>query len=223
MNMNKKTMDLLGRKIISKSSVWLLLTLLSGAATAEIYQYTDSSGNVYLTDRRMPSSGYVLEKRLSFDQYGSKGNKLTRPSGNKWTRAVLKKRRDKLEPVISRVARENSIKPDLLHAVIRVESAYNVKALSPKGAQGLMQLMPQTAKSYGASDPFDARQNISAGARYLRYLLKRYNQNLELALAAYNAGETAVDKYGKKIPPYPETRNYVKKVMMFYTDKSRTG
>lgn len=104
----------------------------------------------------------------------------------------------------------------LLHAVITVESKYNPSAVSRKGAVGLMQLMPATARQYGVADLYDPEQNIQGGAKYLRDLLAQFNGDLKLSLAAYNAGENAVARYGNHIPPYRETRNYVSRVMDFY-------
>lgn len=104
----------------------------------------------------------------------------------------------------------------LLHAIITVESSYNHRAISAAGARGLMQLMPATAKRFEVKDSFDAKQNIQGGSRYLRYLLRLFNGNLRLALAAYNAGENAVIKHGNRIPPYKETQNYVQKVLLTY-------
>jgi soluble lytic murein transglycosylase-like protein len=104
----------------------------------------------------------------------------------------------------------------LLRAVIVVESGFDVDAVSRAGAQGLMQLMPETARAYGVVDPFNARENLQAGALYLRDLIDRYDQDYELVLAAYNAGESAVAKFGGRIPPYAETLHYVPKVLGLY-------
>src|SRR4029453_9654901 len=114
--------------------------------------------------------------------------------------------------LIAEPAALNNVRPSLVRAVIQVESGFNPRAVSPKGAMGLMQLMPATVARFGVLDPFNPSENIRAGVRYLRLLLDKYNDNEQLALAAYNAGPTAVDKYGNKIPPYKETRNYVQRI-----------
>ena len=116
-----------------------------------------------------------------------------------------------LDRLVQSVAAQNSLPPELIHSVIKVESNYNPYAISPKGALGLMQLIPSTAERFGVADVFNPAQNIQGGARYLKYLLDLYNGDYALALAAYNAGEAAVAKYGG-IPPYVETRNYVEQV-----------
>ncbi len=113
---------------------------------------------------------------------------------------------------IREVAARHGVAADLVEAVIRVESAFNPRAVSNKGAQGLMQLMPRTASSLGVRNAFDPRENIEGGVRHLRYLLDRYPGNVPLALAAYNAGEKAVDYYGS-VPPYAETQQYVQRIL----------
>lgn len=117
---------------------------------------------------------------------------------------------------VQRASLDTGIDAALLHAVITVESGYNQAAVSPKGAAGLMQLMPGTARRYGTSDPLDPRENIRAGASYLRDLLIMFDNNLELALAAYNAGENAVIRHGHRLPPYTETQRYVPLVVAHY-------
>ena len=120
----------------------------------------------------------------------------------------------RFENIIHRTADKHQVDASLIKAVIHTESYFNPNATSIKGASGLMQLMPATAERYGITDLYSPRQNIDAGVRYLRDLIKRYPKKIKLALAAYNAGENAVDKY-KGIPPYRETQNYVKKVLKY--------
>ena len=120
---------------------------------------------------------------------------------------------------IARAARASGVDPHLLHAVISVESGHNARAVSPKGAAGLMQLMPDTARRYGVADRFDPDQNVMGGALYLRDLMLRFDNRLELVLAAYNAGEGAVERHGRVIPPYAETRRYVPRVIERYRRK----
>ncbi|MDO9165416.1 MAG: transglycosylase SLT domain-containing protein [Rhodoferax sp.] len=117
---------------------------------------------------------------------------------------------------ISAAAQASGIDADLLHAVVKIESGFNPNAVSPKGAQGLMQLMPATARRYGVADPFDAAQNLRGGAHHLRDLLNQFSNNKELALAAYNAGAGAVLAHGRRIPPYAETARYVPAVLQTY-------
>ncbi len=127
--------------------------------------------------------------------------------------------RDRYAPVIDRVAMRYGVHPDLIDSLIHIESAFNPRAVSRKGARGLMQLMPKTASLLGIRDVFDPLQNIDGGARHLRGLLLRYRGNLGLALAAYNAGQRPVDQY-RGVPPYPETQHYVKQVLWRYQDRT---
>ena len=120
-----------------------------------------------------------------------------------------------LDLIIFRAGEKEGVDPRFIHAVIKQESRYNPKAVSHVGAEGLMQMMPGTAKRFGLKDPFDAAANVAAGTKYLKFLLKRFNGDVSLALAGYNAGEGSVDKY-KGVPPYGETQNYVKKIVGNY-------
>ncbi len=124
-------------------------------------------------------------------------------------------RRTALWPTVEEAAHSHGLDPRLVDLVIRMESGYNPRALSPKGARGVMQLMPETASLYGVANAFDPLQNIRAGVHYLKDLLQRFNSNVALALAAYNAGPGAVEKNGG-VPPYDETQNYVKAILMAY-------
>jgi soluble lytic murein transglycosylase-like protein len=126
----------------------------------------------------------------------------------------------RIDEIIVMAATRHGIEPLLLYSVMSQESAFKSQAVSPKGARGLMQLMPATAARFGVKDIFDPEQNIHAGARYLRFLLDLFGGDVSLALAGYNAGEGAVKKYGYAVPPYPETINYVRKIKRRYTNLS---
>src|SRR3990170_4847701 len=122
------------------------------------------------------------------------------------------------EEEILRAAKRHNLDPDLVKAVIKVESNFNSSAISRKGAIGIMQLMPDTADDYNVSNPFNPKENIDGGTKYLKKLMEMFSGDLKLALAAYNAGENAVIKYGFRVPPYSETIDYVEKVLMHYNN-----
>ena len=174
----------------------LLLALYAcGGARAAIYIYEDDRGLVHVTNVARQA-----------DRSAAPG-------------AVPRQTGQRYRDLVDEAARRCEINASLIHAVIRTESGYRPDAVSPKGAVGLMQLMPATAQRYGVTDLRDPGQNILGGARYLRDLLGLFDNDLALTLAAYNAGEDAVMRYGG-IPPYPETRQYVLKVLAHY---ERTG
>jgi soluble lytic murein transglycosylase-like protein len=181
-------------------TVGALLTAGVVPADAQIYSWRDDNGNLVLSnkprDGAAPATSYAVPKADTI----------------RATRYVPAARSQRWDDVIVEHSREQGVRPDLVRAVVQVESAYNPNAVSPKGAQGLMQLMPATARELGVRNVFNPIENIRAGIMYLRRLLDRYNNDEVLALAAYNAGPTAVDKYGEKVPPYRETRDYVTKV-----------
>jgi len=128
---------------------------------------------------------------------------------------VEPKQNKKFDKIIKAVAEKYNLEASLIHSIIRTESDYDPHCISSKGALGLMQLMPETARIYGVGNPFEPRDNIEGGARYLKDLISLYDRRTRFVLAAYNAGQTAVKKYGG-IPPYPETKNYIEKVMDSY-------
>ena len=181
--------------------------LLSSVVSADVYKYRDLRGHVYLTDKPMP--GMTLIKRFNFSTGRPKATARD-------SLAAMRERRKRLTGLIEEAAQATSLPPALIHAVVRAESAYRADAVSSKGAVGLMQLMPATAERYGVTDREDPVQNLNGGTRYLRDLLQMFDRDLQLALAAYNAGENAVIRYGNAIPPFAETQDYVRKVIRFY-------
>jgi soluble lytic murein transglycosylase-like protein len=127
-----------------------------------------------------------------------------------------------LEQAVSRAAQQHHVQPALLLAVMKAESSFNPTVVSKAGAVGLMQLIPETAIRHGVRNLYDTNENVIGGAKHLRYLLDRFHGNIRLALAAYNAGERKVDRYGQ-IPPYKETQDYVKKVLVYYRSYKKDG
>jgi len=187
-------------RIVFSALAWLCsLWFVQGVGAGGAYRLIDDEGVIHITDapndpRYRPISGFS----------GTASGWLRLPTGTQFGSAFSQEIRE--------TAARYGVNPALVEAVIRIESAFNPWAVSSKGAQGLMQLMPRTASALGVRDAFNPRQNIEGGVRHLRYLLDRYPGNVPLALAAYNAGEGAVDSYGG-IPPYTETRQYVQKVL----------
>jgi len=186
----------------------LCLTLLPASAGAQIVASRDANGHIVLGN--VPRPAAVQETREIVRTYPVEPT--PKPAVIRTTSRATSDRVKMYEGLISEHARLNDIRPDLVRAVVQVESAYNPYARSPKGAAGLMQLMPGTAQRFGVKNAFNPEENVRAGVAYLRQLLDRYENNEELALAAYNAGPKAVDKYGEKVPPYAETKNYVFKI-----------
>ena len=189
------------------AAVALTATLLIPAtARADIYAYTDDKGIKHFTN--IPG----LDRRY----------KLIRKEGPMAPRAATTSYMPseaeilRYQSIVAVASRTHGVDDSLVHAVISAESAYNPRAVSRAGAQGIMQLMPDTARRYGVSNAMDPVENIHGGVKYLKDLLAMFNGNAELAVAGYNAGENAVIRYGNKIPPYAETVNYVPKVMDFY-------
>jgi soluble lytic murein transglycosylase-like protein len=172
-------------------------------ASAQIYSWRDVRGNLVLSNRRQPGGG-ASQVMASYP--------VPQAANIRATRFATADRGRLYDDLIADSSRVGGVRADLVKAVVQVESAFNPNARSPKGAMGLMQLMPATAEHFGVRNPFNPAENIRAGVAYLRQLLDRYQDNEELALAAYNAGPGAVDKHGQTVPPYRETRNYVAQI-----------
>jgi soluble lytic murein transglycosylase-like protein len=173
-------------------------------ASAQIYAWRDANGTLVLSDRTIdaPTDVYVVE--------GAPAYRTTRPDHTASPDDHLD--RDRFDALVVQHAGRHALRPELVRAVIQVESGFNPRARSVKGAMGLMQLMPATALALGVRNPYDPDENIRGGTTYLRQLLDRYDGNEELALAAYNAGSGAVDRHGGRVPPYRETVDYVHRV-----------
>lgn len=185
--------------------VILALAAVPGFARADVYSFTDADGVLHFSN--VPSDPrYQLLIAAPRETTAA----LEAPPINWLARSA------QYDGVISGAAKAAAIQAALVRAVIVVESGFNPRAVSSKGAIGLMQLQPATARRYGVKNIYDPEQNVRAGARYLSDLLVRFDSNLELALAAYNAGEDAVERYGRHIPPYRETLTYVPSVMRVY-------
>jgi soluble lytic murein transglycosylase-like protein len=206
---------LLTRRIPLAILILPLISVGSGILSplwADIFRYQDENGVVHFTNVPTGSKYQLLYKeyemgRSSIPSKGI-GKAVSSKISNGGNAPFL---RDHIEEA----SQQYGVDPKLIQAVIHVESNFDPQAISPKGAQGLMQLMPQTARELQVVDPFSPRDNIVGGARYLRYLLDLFNQDLSLALAAYNAGPEKVNLY-HGVPPYLETRTYVQKVLQIY-------
>jgi hypothetical protein len=197
-------------------TAWLVAAALAASGTvgwearADFYRYVDDHGVVHLTD----SPADPRYRNFQFGASGGSGSGILvlmrqhRPMRDDGTSSAA------FDRLIAREARRHGVSPALVKAVVKAESNFHPEAVSSQGAQGLMQLMPDTADSLGVSDPFRPEENVWGGTRYLREMLDRY-RNVRHALAAYNAGPSAVDRFGG-VPPYPETQEYVDRVLDYY-------
>ena len=182
------------RGYIFSTVVGLSLLFLENPAGADIYRYVDANGTIHFTNiPTSPRYRLFREERRTL-----RGNGATR-----------------YDHLIKEISRRHDIDPALVKAVIKTESDFDPQAVSKKGARGLMQLMPETLKDMNVYNPFHPRDNINGGVRFLKQLLERFDNNLTLSLAAYNAGPSVVEKYAA-IPPYKETQGYVKKVLNYF-------
>ncbi len=190
---------------LSAAALVLAAAFVSTEAKADIFSFTDERGVVHFTNIPSLDRRYKLVRR----EAGS----APRPTQTYMpTEADIRR----YQGIVEAAAKSHGVDASLVHAVISAESGYNPNAVSRKGASGLMQLMPDTARRYGVQNMFDPVQNVHGGVRYLKDLLGMFNGNIELAVAGYNAGENAVIRAGNRIPPYNETVAYVPKVIDYY-------
>jgi soluble lytic murein transglycosylase-like protein len=207
MSYNMKFAKNVMRVLLAASALASLLVGPLAYADSSIYMYKKGDGSRVYTDR--------IPRHAAFVKIENTGRAPASASCMGLTPAKLETRASSYQALIQKYATAHGVKPALVRAVMRVESCFDRRAVSRSGARGLMQLMPQTAAILGVRDSFDANENVNGGVRYLKMMLQRFNQNTKLALAAYNAGPTAVTDHNG-IPPFPETQTYVKRVLADY-------
>jgi len=190
-------------------SIIIIALFCSSWAFGQLYSYKTPSGRLLITDRPIDKKGYELIARKR--PRGAKSKSSRSSTSSKYQLSV-----GQIDTLVQPIAKSLHVDPDLVKAVIEVESSRNYKITSNKGAQGLMQLIPSTAIRFGVDDAYSPRDNIKGGTRYLRFLLGYFEGNVDYVLAAYNAGEYAVDQHGG-VPPYKETKNYIKKIRKRYS------
>lgn len=186
---------------LGRLALVLALTSIASQAEAQIFSWTDTDGNLVVSNVAPGTNMGIASYEVP-----------AADTAIRTTRYVAPEKSRSFDDLIDEHASRQGVRKDLVRAVIQVESAFNPRAISNKGAVGLMQLMPATARQLGVTNPFDPSENVRGGVAYLRQLLDRYNGDERLALAAYNAGPGAVDNHGHTVPPYRETRDYVSKV-----------
>ena len=198
-----------------------IMPLATSTHAGQIYMYKDSNGSTLLTNRK--SADRSLTK-VKVTYYPDSNIHSYRNWGNSEASVLPSYSRNKnaFDHIIQQAAQQHGVSEGLIKAVMHTESGFNVNARSPVGAQGLMQLMPATARRFNVSNAYDPHENIMAGAKYLAWLLKRFNGNTSLALAGYNAGEGNVAKYGG-VPPFRETQDYVRRVTSRYSNLYASG
>lgn len=190
-----------------------VMLFLSSAASADIYKYTDENGVICYTDAPLGKKANKIHK----DNSGAPQEKIQ--SIRSGSSRLSSEGSSDYHSIVHEKAANYDMDPSLIKAVIKTESNWNNRAISRAGAKGLMQLMPGTAMDMNVHNPFDPEENIEGGTKYLKFLLEKFNGDLTLALAAYNAGPTTVEKFGY-VPPITETRQYVKKVLSLYNGKT---
>lgn len=191
------------------SVVLFSLLFIASTASSDIFKYVDENGVTCYTDAPLGKKNQKVlaeKSRLEPTEKSKPGGKLVLNTD--------------YSSYVQKSARKYEIEPELIHAVIRTESNGNCRAVSKKGAMGLMQLMPSTASDMNVGNPFNPEENIEGGTRYLKYLIEKFNGNVTLALAAYNSGPKTVERYGN-VPPISETRQYVNKVLALYNGKKQ--
>jgi soluble lytic murein transglycosylase-like protein len=199
---------------LKSALVVALLAITTPAAASPVFASLDRHGKLQVSDAPL-AGATAFDPHRPFVPAAPRPATRT-PAAKTVALTAMPKAASRWNPMIEQVAAEHGVDARLLHAIVRVESSYNHQARSHAGALGLMQVIPATGKRFGANDLFDPLQNLRAGTAYLVWLHRRFNGDLTLMLAAYNAGEGAVQRHGNRVPPFSETRRYVEKVTALY-------
>jgi soluble lytic murein transglycosylase-like protein len=202
----KRSIALIVRLMTALLACWMLIPQ---GLSAEIYSYVDKDGVMHFTNA--PTSNKYSSRKYRYIGNEISGIRIIRMP-TPFTRINC----NQYDDIIRRASKVHGIKYELVKAIIHAESSFNPNAVSPAGACGLMQLMPENIEKFNVNDPFDPQENIMAGTKFFRQLLDRFDSDLKLTLAAYNAGPGAVDQY-RGIPPYQETEDYVSRVLHYYS------
>jgi hypothetical protein len=206
--------------VLFLGTIGFLNTTVSSYAGQTIYQFKDDNGTTLLTNKKKAEYNHLKVIKATYypdsniHSYSNSSEASVLPS--------YSRNKNAFDQMIRQAAQQHGVSEGLIKAVMHTESGFNINARSPVGAQGLMQLMPATARRFNVSNAYDPQQNIFGGARYLSWLLKRFNGNTQLAIAAYNAGEGNIDKYGG-IPPFRETQDYVRRVTSRFQNLYSSG
>ncbi|MEN4983573.1 lytic transglycosylase domain-containing protein [Acinetobacter modestus] len=208
--------------VLFLGTIGFLNTTVSSYAGQTIYQFKDDNGTTLLTNKKKAEYNHLKVIKATYYPDSNIHSYSNWGSSEASVLPSYSRNKNAFDQLIRQAAQQHGVSEGLIKAVMHTESGFNINARSPVGAQGLMQLMPATARRFNVSNAYDPQQNIFGGARYLSWLLKRFNGNTQLAIAAYNAGEGNIDKYGG-IPPFRETQDYVRRVTSRFQNLYSSG
>lgn len=208
--------------VLFLGTIGFLNTTVPSYAGQTIYQFKDDNGTTLLTNKKKAEYNHLKVIKATYYPDSNIHSYSNWGSSEASVLPSYSRNKNAFDQMIRQAAQQHGVSEGLIKAVMHTESGFNINARSPVGAQGLMQLMPATARRFNVSNAYDPQQNIFGGARYLSWLLKRFNGNTQLAIAAYNAGEGNIDKYGG-IPPFRETQDYVRRVTSRFQNLYSSG
>lgn len=208
--------------VLFLGTIGFLNTTVSSYAGQTIYQFKDDNGTTLLTNKKKAEYNHLKVIKATYYPDSNIHSYSNWGSSEASVLPSYSRNKNAFDQMIRQAAQQHGVSEGLIKAVMHTESGFNINARSPVGAQGLMQLMPATARRFNVNNAYDPQQNIFGGARYLSWLLKRFNGNTQLAIAAYNAGEGNIDKYGG-IPPFRETQDYVRRVTSRFQNLYSSG